>query len=194
MYKVFVNNKPLTISAETTDAERNLPYFQACDFHQAIDLLEHSCESVNIFSLDVEKTWEQFNQEFKQIEAAGGVVFNTNQELLWIYRLGKWDLPKGKMEKGESIEETAVREVEEECGISGLEITKNLPTTFHMYFHKEYILKITYWFEMKYDKNETLVPQTEEGITDIEWVAKTNWAKQKGDTYANILSLLLPYS
>ena len=159
MYKVFVNNKPLTIGAKTTDAERNLPFINSSVFHQA----------------------------------AGGVVFNQNQDLLWIFRLGNWDLPKGKMEAGESIEETAKREVEEECGISNLSITKRLSDTYHMYFHKEYILKVTYWFEMKYDGNETLKPQTEEGISDIQWIAEKDWEEPLKNTYANILSLLEPY-
>lgn len=193
MYKVFVNNKPLTIGAKTTDAERNLPFINSSVFHQAIDLLNHNCNSVNIYSLDTESTWEKFKNEFTQIQAAGGVVFNQNKDLLWIYRLGNWDLPKGKMEAGESIEETAKREVEEECGISNLEITKRLSDTYHMYFHKEYILKVTYWFEMKYDGNESLKPQTEEGISDIKWIAEKDWEEPLKNTYANILSLLEPY-
>src|SRR5690554_4847252 len=138
MYKVFVNNKPLTFNLKRSDSERNIPFNEISDFHIAIDLLYHRTKSVNIYSHDIETVWQKFKKEFKHIEAAGGVVFNNSGKLLWIYRLDKWDLPKGKIESGESIEQAAVREVEEECGISNLEIIKQIPTTYHMYYHKEY--------------------------------------------------------
>jgi len=193
MYKVFVNNKPLTFCTKATDAERNLPFLQVSDFYQAIDLLNHNARSVTIFSPELDQLWEAFSHAFKQIHAAGGVVFNPNQELLWIYRLGTWDLPKGKVEIGESLEEAAVREVEEECGITGPKIVKDLPTTYHIYYHKKYILKKTYWFEMKYEGNETPVPQKEEGITDIRWISKSEWNEPLNNTYANIINLLESY-
>ena len=193
MYKVFVNNKPLTISNERSDYERNIPFMEISDFHIAIDLLHHSTQSVNIYSADIEMVWDKFKCQFEQIQAAGGVVFNSERKLLWIYRLNKWDLPKGKIEKGESNEQAAVREVEEECGVSNLEIVQQIKTTYHIYYHKEYILKTTYWFEMNYNGNEILIPQAEEGITDLRWISRQNWHGPLNDTYANISDLLNLY-
>ena len=193
MYKVFVNNRPLTIANERNNAQRNIPFQHKSDFHVAVDLLCHLTESVHIYGKNPDEIWDLFQQEFKQIFAAGGLVLNDANEMLWIYRLGKWDLPKGKMEKNEKTEETAIREVEEECGISGLKIAKPLKTTYHMYFHKEYILKVTYWFEMKYSGNEALIPQTEEGISEVKWLNINNLEFVSDNTYANIRELIQPY-
>lgn len=194
MYKVFVNNKPLTFSTNITNSEKNIPFQNLSDFAVAVHLLNDNCSSVNIYAPHVDKVWEAFCSYYKNIFAAGGVVLNEKDEMLWIYRLNKWDLPKGKMEKGENREDTAVREVEEECGISGLIITQSLPTTYHMYYHKEYILKITYWFEMLYTGNEELIAQKEEGITEVKWINKTALEEIKQNTYANILQLIAPYA
>lgn len=193
MYKVFINNKPLTISSDKIESSKNIPFLNTSDFEVAIDLLQHKCKSVNIYSLNIDDVWQKFQKNFKTISAAGGIVFNDNDEMLWIYRLEKWDLPKGKMEKGEKIEETAVREVEEECGISGLKIRKRMPDTYHIYFHKKYILKTTHWFEMDYTGNEKLIPQTEEGITDVKWISTDKIKKPAKNTYSNILELIKPY-
>lgn len=193
MYKVFVNNKPLTIQKSKSKAEKNIPFLQSSDFDVAVDLLQHNYKSVNIYSPSPEVVWEKFQDNFKTIYAAGGIVFNDKNEMLWIYRLSKWDLPKGKMEKGEKIEETAVREVEEECGISSLAIRKRMPDTFHIYFHKKYILKITHWFEMDYTGNEKLTPQSEEGITDVKWISIDKLDKLTVNTYSNILELTKHY-
>lgn len=193
MYKVFVNNRPLTISNSSAKVQRNIPFQDKSDFHVAIDLLYHSAEHVNIYGKDANEIWNQFQNEFKNIFAAGGVVLNPKGEILWIYRMEKWDLPKGKMEKDEKVEETAVREVEEECGISGLSITKTLKTTYHMYYHKEYILKVTHWFEMRYEGTEELIPQTEEGISKVKWLSGKALEPALENTYANILELLKPY-
>jgi len=110
------------------------------------------------------------SNEFNIVEAAGGLVLNNNEELLCIHRLGKWDLPKGKIESGETRTESAVREVEEETHISNLTLDQELPTTYHFYFHKEqWILKPTYWYRMSTQDSDT-IPQTEEGITQVKWM------------------------
>ncbi|MGI9526234.1 MAG: NUDIX hydrolase [Weeksellaceae bacterium] len=193
MYKVFVNNKLLTFGSTKLDIDRNIPFINNADFDVAIDLLNNNADEVHIYSNEIEEVWTKFTHHYKQINAAGGVVINDHNEMLWIYRLGKWDLPKGKMEKGENIEATALREVEEECGISDLKITKRLDDTFHMYYHKEHILKITHWFEMRYYKDEKLVPQLEEGITDVQWVPINELSKPMKNTYGNIYNLVKRY-
>lgn len=132
-----------------------------------------------------------FSAMFKIIEAAGGLVQNNEGKWLFIFRNGKWDLPKGKIEKGEKVRTAAIREVEEECGISKLQIIKELPSTYHTYFMEEkQVLKRTYWFEMTCADTSALVPQVEEGITDVQWLAKSEFKKVKINTYESILDVL----
>ena len=136
--------------------------------------------------------WESFCAGYKPIAAAGGLVYNDEDQLLMIFRDGKWDLPKGKLEVGESIERCAIREVEEECGISGLIITQQLQETYHTYeINGNRILKCTYWFIMRSSFKGNLVPQTKEGITKVEWVNEKDILKRLENTYGNIKELLI---
>ena len=113
------------------------------------------------------------------------------KEILFIYRLGTWDLPKGRIEKGESIEQTAVREVEEECGVKELTIIQPLITTYHLFYMNDVQqLKITYWFLMKTDFREKLIPQLEEGITKVEFKNEVQADIAMQNTYANIRLVL----
>ncbi|UKJ09048.1 NUDIX hydrolase [Solitalea lacus] len=128
---------------------------------------------------------------FECIEAAGGLVKNVNEEYLFIYRLGKWDLPKGKLETGESVVECAVREVEEECGITVNSVSHELPSTYHVYELKnKLILKRTYWFAMDYKGNGKLIPQIEESIEAVKWLPKEEFNVVLNNTYPAIKGLL----
>lgn len=144
-----------------------------------------------IYHHNLEELMEEFARCFKRIDAAGGVVFNSDGKILVIHRLGVWDLPKGKAEKGESMEETALREVEEECAIAPLEIVKPLTSTYHTYRLKEkMILKKTYWYQMKYKGNGNPKPQAEEDITQALWMPATDMEKVNQNTYASIKEVL----
>lgn len=124
------------------------------------------------------------------IKAAGGVVYNQKKELLMIFRNGKWDLPKGKLETGESIEECAIREVQEECGVNNLQITSKLSDTYHTYeLNGKMVLKHTFWFRMKTNFEGELSPQTKEGITKVEWVNQDEIAERLKNAYANLVEL-----
>ena len=139
----------------------------------------------------ITENWESFCANYMLIEAAGGLVYNDKNQLLMIFRNGKWDLPKGKLEVGENIEQCAIREVEEECGVSGLIIMKQLQETYHTYeINGEKILKCTYWFKMKSSFKDNLVPQTEEGITAVVWVNEADIAKKLENSFGNIVELL----
>ena len=143
------------------------------------------------FNKDIKTLFKYFSGMFRLIEAAGGLVRNKKNEYLFIFRNGKWDLPKGKIEKGEGVKTAAIREVEEECGISKLTITKKITATYHIYLIKEKaILKCTYWFEMDCKDTAVLVPQTDEGITDARWIAKGNWKIVFDNTFESILEVL----
>lgn len=147
---------------------------------------------IYFFNENLQHLFNYFSGMFRIIEAAGGLVKNEKGEYLFIFRNGKWDLPKGKIEKGEGIKTAAIREVEEECGISGLSITREFPPTYHTYtIEEKAILKRTYWFEMSCDNTSAvLVPQIEEGITDVEWIATKNLKKVLKNTFESVKEVL----
>ena len=201
MYKVFINETPLIF----TNTEGVLPEWRNDDnvlttkylgkkkfLHNYIDLLEKSNKyhQVVIFSDDLKALWSDFSSIFKVIEAAGGVVFNEKEEVLVIFRREFWDLPKGKIDKGESPEEAAVREVQEETGLKNILLGKHILDTYHTYELKgKRILKKTYWFEMK-TTDMQLIPQQEEDIEQAEWVVLADFLNSKPVIYGNILIVL----
>lgn len=132
-----------------------------------------------------------FFKHFHFIETAGGIVQNNNDEVLFIYRLSKWDLPKGKVEKGENLEECAIREVEEETGVTHLMLKKKIGETYHTYnaFGKHF-LKISHWYYMTSLAQQQLVPQTEENITDLKWIKTNDFFEPLSNTYPSIKDIL----
>lgn len=127
---------------------------------------------------------------FKSIQAAGGWVVKGDKVLL-IRRNGFWDLPKGKVEKKESIEHAAIREVEEECGISGMQLKQKLIETYHCYEMKgRWYFKTNHWFLMHYEGNETLVPQLEEGISEVKWFHYKDVPAIYPETFSSLLDLM----
>ncbi len=191
MYKVFFYEKPLTLSEKPVPDAKNLKFHNESQFAEAMDMLKNNvASSINIYTHNLDKLWQSFTRHFHYIEAAGGLVKNTEGQILFIYRLGKWDLPKGKVEVGETTELAAVREVEEECGINNLKINKFITHTYHIYFDTRLRLKTTYWYEMFYEGNEELIPQTEEGIGIAQWKSKTEIPELLNHTYENIKTVL----
>ena len=163
-------------------------------FDEAFHLLSsNSSKFVNIFSDDIDAVWASFLNYFKHIKAAGGIVRNPQDDILFIFRLGKWDLPKGKMEEGESKEESAIREIEEECSITNLQLKRFLMPTFHIYYLREYVIKETFWFEVFYDGVELPLPQTEEGIETVEWKKECEIPQLLENSYPNIKLLMDNY-
>jgi 8-oxo-dGTP pyrophosphatase MutT (NUDIX family) len=129
----------------------------------------------------------------KIIKAGGGLVRNGEGELLLIFRRGKWDLPKGKLDEGETIEACALREVEEETGVKHLALGELISVTWHEYFDKwvgEEVIKETHWFRMDVAGVPALVPQTEEDITAIEWTKKSDLPKRMEQSYITIIDVL----
>lgn len=139
----------------------------------------------------VTENWSDFCSNYKIIEAAGGLVLNNKNKILMIFRNGKWDLPKGKLNIGEQIEEGAIREVKEECGINELQIEKKLIDTYHTYnLNGLKILKKTFWFLMKTSFKFPLTPQLEEGITKVKWCNEENVSKYLKNSYGNIIDVI----
>ncbi len=136
---------------------------------------------------DIELLLEEVSKHYNLVEAAGGLVHNTNGEYLLILRNGLWDLPKGKGEANEKPEATAIREVSEECGITSLTIEKPLLVTYHTYNEGDKsILKKTHWFNMIYSGMEALCPQGAENIADARWIPPTELPHFLGETYGSI--------
>src|SRR5690606_40903800 len=132
---------------------------------------------VNLYHKKEEKLLQHLFKKLPVVTAAGGMVFNDKKEILFIYRNNRWDLPKGKIEKGETLEESAIREVEEETGIQDLKITRYLQETYHVFKRKDkYKLKVTHWYEMHSNYDGELVPEITEGIKKVKW---KNFAKSQ---------------
>lgn len=193
MYKVFINDSSLEFVPNHPENQNVVHWKERDRLEEWIERME-TTEEVAHYALateDPEELWTRFMSFYKHIDAAGGVVRNKLNEILMIYRLGKWDLPKGKLEGGESVEEGAMREVIEECGITQLEIIKALPATYHTYFiNGQRVLKRTYWFTMRTDHHTELVPQREEQITEAQWVKPDRMPQYLENTYASIRWLL----
>ena len=132
----------------------------------------------------------------KQIIAAGGLVTNPQGEILWIFRRGFWDLPKGKLDEGETIQTCAIREVQEETGLEHIQLHDLLKFTNHLYFDtylKEEVVKRTYWFHMTIAKMQTGTPQTNEDIEKIEWHSLVKAKHCLEQTYPTILEVIESY-
>ena len=188
MYKVFVNDKPIILTDSLPKENKYKVYlFKNLIVSEILDkLTSNSINGILIFCPNLELSKELFFKNFKIISAAGGLVLNPKKELLFIYRNNSWDLPKGCIEKGESIETAAIREVEEECGIFNLKLIKPLTTTYHIYNKNGITLKETHWFLMTSDYNKELVPQIEEGITEVIFKNKKAVNEALKNSYANI--------
>ncbi len=139
--------------------------------------------------------FKEFQSNYKVIEAAGGLILNGNDQWLMIYRLNKWDLPKGKMDKGETPLQTAVREIMEECNVHlHPDDCRFLEHTYHTYILKEKrIFKRTHWFLCHHKHSDKLIPQTEENIEKVEWVHREQWNELKKNSYPSIVQVVQKY-
>ena len=144
-----------------------------------------------LFSQNPKELFKSIKKKLTIIKAAGGLVENAKGEFLFIFRNKKWDLPKGKLEKNEDIKDTAVREVEEECGVKIDKREKRLCKTYHIYeLGGKVILKQTSWYKMFVKGIPKLVPQTDEGITSASWVGAEGIKAKMKNTYPLISDVL----
>jgi len=193
MYTVFVGDKPIILTTNV-DKETDFKVFllKSVDLGRVIRMLNRTkLKAVYLVGKNEKKLLKQFLKKLPNVIAGGGKVYNDKGEILFIYRNDKWDLPKGGTESKESIEETAMREVEEETGVTGLKVTKALGTTYHIFKRRgRYRIKITYWFEMTTTYDGKLYPQEKEGITKVKWLNEKKVKKAMDNSYANIKQLL----
>lgn len=199
LYKIYYDHKKVIIADEADlNFNGNNTLFATFDNAEILQsliktLLEvSSIETLYIYGEQPELIWETYKSLYTIIEAAGGLVLNKAAHALLIFRLGKWDLPKGKIEKKETIEEAAIREVIEECGVKDLSIDSKLCNTYHVYtLNDKVILKISHWYLMRCQDNEPeLVPQIIEGITAAKWMTATETLEILELSYPSVRDVL----
>ncbi len=189
MYKIFVNEKPLFLTNEVSkETDFQIFLLESVDIEQLIiKMFQNKIQKAYLYDADEPEILKKFKSKIPVAKAGGGLVYNKNREILFIFRNGKWDLPKGGIEKDEHIEDTAKREVEEETGVGNLEIVKKLQKTYHVFKRNGiYKLKITHWYEMTTTFDGTPVGQLEEGIEKVAWLNAAEIRQALKNSYENI--------
>ncbi len=199
--KIYFDNKPLFLCDEITPQIE--PYVHHDDAVFIDELNMHTVKSMihemqqerihaGVFlHKDLEELKKAFFKKFVIVQAAGGLVRNEKGEILFIHRRGKWDLPKGKLDAGESLEECALREVKEETGLSRLELIAPLVITYHTYHEgTRFVLKESHWYSMRGSSADKLVPQATEDILHIEWVGEPALDKYRRDCFPSVVDVL----
>lgn len=189
MYKVFVNDSPLILTNRLSETV-NGNYFllNGSAIKTAIKaLMKKKLDEAFIYHPNDEEILRKFTKKIPMVVAAGGVVTNKNGKVLFIYRNEKWDLPKGKLDKGESLEECAVREVMEETGVQDLVIENFLRTTYHVFKRNgKYKLKEVHWYAMKTSYDGKLKGEKKEGIVKVKWKGPQKIKEALDNSYTNI--------
>jgi|TARA_R110000787_G_scaffold71771_1_gene159772 8-oxo-dGTP pyrophosphatase MutT (NUDIX family) len=194
MYKVFVKDIPIILSTKKNIGSQYTAIpLKIVNFKKLIkQIIKGELFYINLYHKNEEKLEKFLKKKLPVAEAAGGLVYNNKREILFIYRNSKWDLPKGGLEKGETFEEAAIREVEEETGVQDLEIRGFIAKTYHVFKRNDkFKLKITYWYEMYTEYKGELVPQANEGIKKAKWKNFEKSQKALQGCYENI-KLLFP--
>ena len=189
MYKVFVNDKALFLTNEVQkETDFQIFLLESIDIKNLIvKLFQNKIQSAFLYHPDEKLIMKMLKAKIPVVKAGGGLVYNKKGEVLFIYRNDKWDLPKGGTEKNETIEETAMREVEEETGVFGLTVSKKLQKTYHVFKRNgRYKLKQTYWFEMQSTFEGIPEGQADEGIEKVVWINPKDIPKLLENSYENI--------
>jgi 8-oxo-dGTP pyrophosphatase MutT (NUDIX family) len=187
MMRIYFNDKAINITADlrTAKAANDLIIENATEQNipEAIEMI-HSAPSVSLVTADPIRLFNSFKKSFTIIKAGGGMVYDKDK-LLFIFRKGKWDLPKGKLDEGESLDVCALREVEEETGLNELQLEELLHVSYHTYSEKDKnILKETHWYLMKGNSEAALSPQKAEGIDECTWSRIADKENYLGNSYA----------
>lgn len=196
--KIYYSNKPLLLAASKLTEKKYEQYLQleganALHFEEAIKHLENKdSQGVVIIEPNREHLEKELLWAFYPLHSAGGIVLNELGEVLMIFRRGKWDLPKGKLDEGEDIEQCAIREVQEETGINNVSLESKICNTLHIYpMGNKLILKYTAWYLMKSSTKEPLMPQAEENIEQVIWVKPKDIAALLRNSFETIGDVLM---
>ncbi|MEZ4740683.1 MAG: NUDIX domain-containing protein [Flavobacteriales bacterium] len=192
-YDVYIGGKPLRFVeedvTERSDGHPVLEIASADALDAALSQLEgKACKGLQLRSSKGFDAWQAFQDRHRFVLAAGGLVVDEEGRLLTIKRLGVWDLPKGKVEKKEVVEDAAVREVQEECGLKKVQLVRPVTSTWHTYERKgRQELKRTDWFLMQASASEDLVPQSDEGIEEVRWIDRAELTAVLENTYSSLI-------
>lgn len=201
MQKIYFNYKPLFICSEITPAIDDylhrgttifIDEFNTHTVKTIIEEMERPEINAGVFlHTDVDAVLQSIKEQMTVVQAAGGLVHVQGEEVLLIYRRGKWDLPKGKLDEGEDLAACATREVEEETGVAHLRIEELLMVSYHTYREREeLILKETYWYLMAANEPQPFTPQQDEDIEKCEWVKMGQLAPYLDNTYPTIVEVV----
>lgn len=199
--KIYFDDKPLFLCDNIDETIEPYVHHDDAVFIDELDphtvksmIHEMQLEKIHagvFFHPNLEELKKAFFKKFVLVQAAGGLVRNEKDEVLMIFRRGKWDLPKGKLDKGETLEECAVREVEEETGLKNIQLTGPLLVTHHTYHEgTRFILKESHWFSMETKSDQALVPQAEEDIYEIKWVKNGELKQYFKNTFPSVVDVL----
>lgn len=193
-YRIYINTSTLIITATLPENMEGIQQLDEQNFNFKTlyqGLGKQAAQTYLLLSTDPKASYKAFRKNFVVIKASGGLVSNANGEYLFIFRNKKWDLPKGKVEKGEGMREAGIREVEEECGVKISSSQDRLCKTYHIYeLGGKLALKRTNWYSMKVKGSPKLVPQKEEGITQAEWLQAANLKPVLENTFPSIIDVL----
>lgn len=200
MYKIYFNEKPLFLA---TEKPAELEKFDTATIAIAKDIAPDTIKHIiaqmqqtntqagAIIYTDEAAAFNAVRKEFTLIKAAGGLVVTPDNKILFIFRRGKWDLPKGKWEEGETLAECAVREVKEETGLQEVQLQQPLIVTYHTYHQNgEHILKESHWYKMLAQHPNAFTPQTEEDIEQCQWIDMDNTATVLSNTHPSIIDVV----
>ncbi len=196
MYKVHFENRFITLSPEPDRLQKYGLFYKFNDTSELYKLIsdfqaDKSIHALNIYGPDIKFIWKLFRIYFTEVGAAGGLVRHTSGRYLFIEKKGRLDLPKGHIEPGEEADACAIREVSEECGISGHAIVRPITSSYHTYSWEGIsYLKKTSWFLMKYDGEMITEPQVEEGITRVEWLLPDELNSLKTNAWLSLMDLI----
>lgn len=196
MYKIHFEDRFIVISSEPDRLQKYGLFHKFNDTREFYKLIsdfqeDKTLQSINVYGTDITHLWRIFRIYFTEVSAAGGLVRHVSGRYLFLERRGKVDLPKGHVEPGEKPEACAMREVEEECGITGHSIVKPLIPSYHTYILKGIsYLKRTDWFLMKYDGELINKPQISEGITSVMWLYPDEISKIKNRAWLSLIDLI----
>ena len=195
IYTIFINETALIISQFLPEQPQGVQIIenQLFDIHRFYTKIqsENTAGTFALITANPEYLFRKIRKSLALIKAAGGLVENQDKKYLFIFRRGKWDLPKGKVDEGEKVKAAAVREVEEECGIRVDAVSGKICETWHIYKQDgRLILKKTFWYKMKINRHQDLTPQLEEDITEARWLAKDEFPLVKQNTFPLILDVI----
>lgn len=201
---IYAGEKPIHISDKPDEKLKKISLqagvliYKDEDNIDVLSLVEKLNDKKNTAAVITGEKFEKlkglFLTGFEVTEAAGGIVQNEKKDLLFIFRRGKWDLPKGKTETGESPETCAAREIEEETGAKNLSLKRKVGDTYHIYqLNEKYILKISRWFYFTSRGPQELIPQPEEDITEVKWVPTRSIKEPMADTYRTIRDIMTAF-